>query len=322
MTTNVTTEDRTTTDTSMTTTSMSHTTTMTETRATFASLRELTAARDSLPMDWSRFNALFGEVTDADSLEDLEARAVAATIGACTRPGMTEQQARTVGDLCAMLADAEAEAADIPADDLCALLGELVAADDLPGLELALFKLTPHDGLAYVEKLRALADAAEPDRPADPEVVRAEKVRALVDCPKPGRVIGLELAGAVVDAMEHWHRLKTETPERRAIREAFAEASRLIDKFGEHDPRTMDAVIKAVELQDPGCCGRMLAECGIQMPKPDRCTDDGEPLYSLEAIAKALDADPEELEERARELEALGIGGVVRVAGDNAHTLQ
>ena len=129
----------------------------TDTRDTFTNLRELTTARDLLPIDWSRWNALFGEVSDAWSLEDLEARAVAATVGACTRPGMTDAQARTVGDLLAMLADAEAEAADIPGADLCALLRELAAADDLAGLELALFKLAPHDGAAYVEKLQAPA---------------------------------------------------------------------------------------------------------------------------------------------------------------------
>lgn len=302
-------------------TTTNHTTTMTETRATFASLRNLTAARDSLPMDWSRFNALFGEVDDADSLEELEARAVAATIGACTRPGMTEQQARTVGDLCAMLADAEAEAADIPADDLCALLGELVAADDLPGLELALFKLTPHDGFAYVEKLRALADAAEPDRPADPEAVRAEKVRALVDCPKPGRVIGLELAGAVVDAVEHWHRLKTETPHQRATREAFKAARALMDLHGDEDPRAFAAIVRAVNRQDPAFMDAKLKECGIHLPAPDRCTDDGTPLYSLGAIAKALDADPEELLVKAREMEAHGLG-VLQADTAAVHTLQ
>lgn len=297
-----------------------HAMTMTDTRTTFTNLRDLTAVRDSLPIDWGRFNALFGEVTDADSLEDLEARAVAATIGACTRPGMTEEQARTVGDLLGALADAEAEAAEIPGADLCALLGELVAADDLPGLELALFKLAPHDGSAYVEKLRALADAAEPDRPADPEAVRAEQVRALADCPKPGRVIGLELAGAVVDAMEHWHRLKTDTPRQKAAREAFKAARTLMDLHGEDDPRTFDAVIKAIELQDPGCCDRMLKECGITLPKPDRCTDDGTPLLSLEAVADALGADPEELLVKARELEGFGLGTLH--TDDNTHTLQ
>jgi hypothetical protein len=283
-------------------------TTLTDTRTTFTNLRELTAARDSLPIDRSSFNALFGEVCDTDSLEELEARAVAATIGACTRPGMTEEQAHTVGDLLGALADAEAEAAEIPDADLCALLGELVAADDLPGLELALFKLAPHDGLAYVEKLRTLADATDPGEPNDADAIRAEQVRALADCPKPGRVIGLELAGAVVDAMWHRHRLKTDTPHQKAVREAFKAARTLMDLHGDDDPRTFSAVIKAIELQDPGCCDRMLKESGIHLPKPDRCTDDGTPLFSLEAVADALGADPEELLVKARELEVHGLG--------------
>jgi hypothetical protein len=271
-------------------------------------------------MDWGRWNALFGEVTDADSLEDLEARAVAATIGACTRPGMTEQQARTVGDLLGALADAEAEAAEIPAADLCALLCELVAADDLKGLELALFKLARHDGRAYVEKLQALADAAEPDKPHDADAVRAEKVRVLVDCPKPGHVIGVELAGAVVDAVEHWHRLNTEMPHQKAVREAFKAARTLMDQHGDEDPRTFSAIIKAVNLQDPGFIDAKLKECGVHLPKPDRCADDGTPLFSLEAVAAALDADPDELLDHARELEAHGLG--VLHVGANTHRLQ
>jgi hypothetical protein len=295
-------------------------TTTTDTRATFNSLRELTAARDSLPIDWSRWNDLFGDISDADSLEALEARAVAATIRACTRPGMTDAQARTVGDLLGALADAEAEAADIPDADLCELLRELAASDDLAGLELALFKLAPHDGAAYVEKLQALANAAEPGQPHDADAVRAEQINALMNSPKPGRVIGADLAGAVVDAVQAWHRLKTDTPHRKAIREAFAHARALMDQHGEDDPRAFAAVIKAVNLQDPGCTDRMLKECGITLPKPDRCADDGTPLFSLNAVADALGADPEELLVKARELESLGLGAM-HTATDT-HTLQ
>lgn len=301
-------------------TTTNHATTMTETRDTFASLRELTAARDSLPMDWSRWNALFGEVTDADSLEDLEARAVAATIGACTRPGMTEQQARTVGDLCAMLADAEAEAADIPADDLCALLRELVAADDLDGLALAL-KLVQYSPGYYVEHLRALADAADPGELNDPERLRAEQVKALQASAKPGAVLGDELAGAAVDAMQAWGRLHAETPHQKAIREAFKAARALVDQHGEDDPRALGAIVHAVRLQDPGFIDKKLKECGIHLPAPDRCTAEGTPLYSLGAIAKALDADPEELLVKAREMQEHGLG-VLHDGAATVHTLQ
>ena len=296
-----------------------NTTTLTDTRDTFTNLRELTAARDLLPIDWSRWNALFGDIRDTDSLDDLEARAVAATIGACTRPGMTELQARTVGDLLGMLADAEADAADIPADDLCALLGELVAADDLDGLALAL-KLVPYSAGYYVEHLRAMADATDPGELNDPERLRAEQVKALQASAKPGAVLGDELAGAVVDAMQAWGRLHDETPKQKAIREAFKAARALIDLHGEDDPRAFSAIIKAVNLQNPGFIDEKLKECGIHLPKPDRCTDDGEPLYSLDAVAAALNADPDDLLDCAREMEAHGLG--VLHAANITHVLQ
>ena len=291
---------------------------ITDTRATFTSLRELTAARDALPIDWSRFNALFGEVGDADSLEELEARAVAATIGACTRPGMTEQQARRVGDLLGALADAQAEAEDIPADDLCVLLRELVAAADLDGLALAL-KLVRFDSTAYVEHLRALVDATDPSEPNDADRLRAEQVKALQASAKPGEVIGDTLAGAVVDAMQAWAALHAETPQQKAIREAFKAARALMDQHGEDDPRALGAIVHAVRLQDPGFIDAKLKECGIHLPSPDRCTADGVPMYSLEAVAAALDADPEELLVQARELEAHGLGVL---HATTTHTLQ
>jgi hypothetical protein len=296
-----------------------NTTTMTDTREVFASLRNLTAARDSLPMDWSRFNALFGEVGDDDSLEELEERAVAATIGACTRPGMTEQQARTMGDLLAALADAEAEAAEIPDADLCALLGELVTADDLDGLALAL-KLVPYSPGYYVEHLRALADATDPGELNDPDRLRAEQVKALQASAKPGAVLGDELAGAVVDAMQAWGTLHAETPHQKAVREAFKAARALIDRHGEEDPRAFAAIVHAVNLQNPAFIDEKLKECGIHLPKPDRCTEDGTPLFSLEAVADALGADPEELLVKARELEGLGLG--VLHTTTNTHVLQ
>lgn len=297
---------------------MSHT--MTDTRATFARLRELTAARDARPIDWGRFNALFGEVSDADSLEELEARAMAATIGACTRPGMTDVQARTVGDLLGALAGAEADAADIPAEDLCGLLRELVSADDLDGLALAL-KLVQYSPGYYVEHLRALADATDPGELNDPDRLRAEQVKALQASAKPGAVLGDELAGAAVDAMQAWGRLHAETPHQRTIREAFKTARALIDQYGEDDPRALGAIVHAVRLQDPGFIDEKLKECGIRLPAPDRCTTDGVPLYSLGAIADALDADPEELLVKARELEAHGLG-VLHADITNTHTLQ
>lgn len=294
-------------------------TTTTTTSDTFNRLRKLAAARDSLPIDWSRFNDLFGEAGEADSLEAVEARTRAAIVGACAR-SMTDEQAGTVADLLVMLDDAEDEAADIPPGELCAVLRELSAAGDADGLFLAL-TLSPHDGRAYADRLRALDDAADTAQPADAAAMRAELVRILVACPKPGRVIGPVTAEAILDGIEAWRRLTTETPEQRAIREAFAEARRLIDLHGEEDHRAFHAIVKAVELQDPGCCARMLAQGGITMPTPTRCAEDGTRLYSLEAVADALGADVGDLEAIAEEMEAVGLE--VRHAGPAAvHTLQ
>lgn len=291
-------------------------TTMTDTRADFARLRELTAARDSLPIDWSRWNALFGEVGDTD---DLEVRAVDATIGACTRPGMTEQQARTVGDLLDALADAQADAKDMHADHLAVLLRELATADDLDGLALAL-RLVPYCPGYYAKRLRALADATDPTEPHDHARLRHEQVKALQASTRPGQVLGDELAGAVLDALQAWATLHAETPHQRAVREAFREARRLIDLHGDEDPRAFAAIVRAVNLQDPGFIDAKLKESGIHLPKPDRCADDGTPLYSLDAVADALGAEPEELLVQAREMEAHGLG-VLHAAG-NTHALQ
>jgi hypothetical protein len=279
--------------------------TVTTTSDAFNRLRSLRAARDSLPIDWTRFGELFGEASEADNLEALEARTRAAIVGACAR-SMTDEQAGTVADLLVMLADAEDEAADIPPGELAGLLRELAAAGDADGLFLAL-TLSPHDGTAYADRLRALADAAGPAQPADAAAMRAELARILTACPKPGRVIGPVTAEAILDGIEAWHRLTTETPEQRTIREAFAHARALMDQHGQDDPRTMDAVIKALELQDPGCCARMLAQGGITMPAPTHCAEDGTRLYSLEAVAYALGADVSDLEAIAEDMEAVGL---------------
>lgn len=294
-------------------------TTTNTTSDTFNRLRKLAAARDSLPIDWSRFSDLFGEVGEADSLEAVEARTRAAIVGACAR-SMTDEQAGTVADLLVMLADAEDEAADIPPGELCAVLRELSAAGDADGLFLAL-TLSPHDGRAYADRLRALADAADTAQPADAAAMRAELVRVLVACPKPGRAIGPVTAEAILDGIEAWRRLTTETPEQHAIREAFAEARRLIDLYGEEDHRAFHAIVKAVNLQDPGFLAAGLKECGITMPAPTHCAEDGTRLYSLEAVADALGADVGDLEAIAEEMEAVGLE--VRHAGPAAvHTLQ
>ncbi|MFM2053197.1 MAG: hypothetical protein RL456_1234 [Pseudomonadota bacterium] len=235
------------------------------------------------------------------------------SLWACAR-SLTDEQAGAVADLLVLLADAEDEAADIPPDELCRLLGELAAAGDADGLFLALH-LSPHDGLAYVDRLRELVATADPAQLADATAARAELARILMDCPKPGRVIGPVTAEAILDGIEAWRRLTTETPEQRVIREAFAEARRLIDLHGEEDHRAFHAIVKAVELQDPGCCTRMLAEGGIVMPAPTHCAEDGTRLYSLDSIADALGADVGDLQAVAEDMEAVGLDMRRTVAG-------
>ncbi|GIX52095.1 hypothetical protein ACU6VJ_05125 [Sphaerotilus sulfidivorans] len=272
---------------------------------TFNRLRSLTAARDALNADWGRFHAVYTP-TGAESLEDLDELGRAAIRAALGQDDMPDAEAERIADLLADCAEAEEAADHMPAAELAALLVELTAAGDAAGLRLAL-NLSPHDSDAYVDHLRELADSVGPETQVDAATVRAEQVRALMASPKPGRSVTEELAGAIVDAIDAWARLKVETPEQRAIREAFAEARRLMDLHGDRDPRTMDAVIKALEWQDPGCCARMLAADGITLPTPTHCTAEGEPLYSLEALADALGADPEDLEAIAEEMEEVGL---------------
>lgn len=178
-----------------------------------------------------------------------------------------------------------------------------------------LLALAPYDPHAYVARLHALADAADPAEQTDPEQVRAEQVRALMACPKPGRAIGEELACAILDALQQWHLLTTETPEQRAIRQAFKRARHLLDTLGEDDPRTFDAIIKAIELQDPGCCDRMLKESGIHLPEPTHVNAEGQGLLTLEQVARALDADPQDLMQHVEQMEAVGMNVRQQPAG-------
>lgn len=282
-------------------------------------IEQFEAVIPRLPCDLRQFS---DRLADLHGNTEAEARqAIQKALQACARPGCT------IGDTFAALIDQTltdhaAARTGTYAEERAFLLEDLreaVAAEDEAGLAVAL-GMAPFSSSTYAASLRTLADAMNPDELADPERVQAARVRALRGAAT--ELLDDELIGAILTALDAWAVLHAETPHQKAVREAFKEAGTLMDTLGEDDPRTLDAVIKAVNLKEPGCCSRMLAECGIQMPKPDRCTDDGEPLYSLEAIAAALDADPDDLEEHARELEALGIGGVVRVAGDSTHTLQ
>ena len=199
------------------------------------------------------------------------------------------------------------------------LLAELVDATrtrDADSLLVALGK-APFSSTAYVDYLRALADATAPGEPNDPVRMRGDQVRALQS--SATAPMDDELAGTIVDALQAWNIARNETQQQKAIREAFTHARSLMDTLGEDDPRTFSAVIKALNLQDPGCTDRMLGECGIHLPQPDRCTPEGEPLYSLAAVADALGADPEELLVQAQELEGFGL---VALHNGISHVLQ
>jgi len=177
---------------------------------------------------------------DEDAPEDQERAAVDA---ACSRAGLSPDQAQAAFWLLGDLSDARADLEALPPDDLAELLRELVETGD------------PSD-----------------TRPADPAAVRAEQIRVLLACPKPGHTITPDLAAAIVDGMAAWHRLKVETAEQRAIREAFNEARRLMTLHGDRDPRTMDAVIKALELQDPGCWRKTGSPPRTARPRVSRST--------------------------------------------------
>jgi len=159
------------------------------------------------------------------------------------------------------------------------IIAALNAAHTVTDLEaaLALVSIDPY-------KLRAAAERLAEGDPSE-ETAQAYRL-AIVACGVP-----TEAVDAYLLAMA----LRTETPEQRAIREAFAEARHLMDTLGDDHPKTHAAVIHAIELQDPGCCARMASECGITLPEPDYRGDDGQPLYSTQAIAEAFDVPHEQV---------------------------
>lgn len=121
----------------------------------------------------------------------------------------------------------------------------------------------------------------------------------------PGAVLTVEDADAIVALLERF--IDAAAAHQDQKQQAFAEAQRLMDLHGEDDLRTMQAVLHAVELANPGCINGKLKECGVHLPAPSHHTEDGAPLFSLDAVAEALDADPEELMDTIEDLEDAGL---------------
>ena len=289
---------------------------LTETRNAFNRLRAATKARDAMPVDWTRFAELMGERPDEEADEALVERAAAAFIGAATVPMDRE------GALAAVEAVREKEYAsewieDIPDAGMAALLRELVDAEDLDGGVFAL-ALVPFSPRIYANNMRAMVDAADPSELRDADRLRTVTVQAIQESTLREEALSEELAGAVLDAIRACNALHAETPHQRAIRKAFKEARALMDLYGDDDMRTLSAVYEAMELQEPGCTMRMMRQCGINL-EPTHCGPNGEPLYSLDAVAASLDADPEELVEKVHELE--GMGFVMRAGEAEANRL-
>lgn len=181
---------------------------------------------------------------------------------------------------------------------------DAIAAGTIESMRAMLYRC-PVNWRAYIAALRACADAADPTAPVEPERVQATRIRLIRESAVPGHTIDAataadiaELADRLIDTMQAQEAKK---------QAAFAEARRLIDLHGDTDHRAMLAIIHAVNLQDPAFMDRALAESGIPMPKATHCNEAGEPLFSLDAIAEALHADPDDLVEIAAEMESVGL---------------
>ena len=271
---------------------------------------ELDEALACLPLDLEAFHArMAAAVASRAAASPAEAVSVVhEAIQACALPGhvIGAEFAALIDQAILTACQLKKAAAEHDRAELLADLAEGIRTRDADSLAVAL-GMAPFSSRAYVERLRTLADATEPGEPNDPDRLRAEQMEALKASAMPGTVLDDELAGAILDALNVWSDIRTETPEQRAIREAFAEARRLIDLHGEEDHRAFAAIVKAIELQDPGCCDRMLKAGGITLPTPTHCAEDGTPLVSLEAVADALGADVADLEAIAEEMEAVGM---------------
>lgn len=114
--------------------------------------------------------------------------------------------------------------------------------------------------------------------------------------------------------------------------ESFVEALKnhnaIVRLYGESSPEQCRAMIQAMEVAPPHITDEihdMACDMGI-MPAPSGCLDNGEPLFSLEAIADHLGIPPEEAERAMREMlaerESLGLSNAGVIAGrQQIHTI-
>lgn len=78
---------------------------------------------------------------------------------------------------------------------------------------------------------------------------------------------------------------------------ARRKARRLVEELGVEHPLAFMAVLDAVELSDPGATERALKESGITLPAPTHVDEAGNPFYTSEAIADALDVPHHQVQE-------------------------
>ena len=170
-------------------------------------IEQFEAVIPRLPCDLRQFSE---HLTDLHGTTEAEARqAIQKALQACALPGCT------IGDDFAALIDqtltghAQARTGTYAEERAFLLedLREAVAADDEAGLAVAL-GMAPFSSRAYVEHLRTLAAAMNPDELADPERVQAARVRALRGAAT--QPLDDELIGAILTALDVWAVLHAE----------------------------------------------------------------------------------------------------------------
>jgi hypothetical protein len=169
------------------------------------------------------------------------------------------------------------------------LIEKLTAATTEPELTAALndFQIDPKKLISAAAILKENGNTVTP-----------ECIAAVSDAGVPADAID-----AYFEALQRWHALVN----RRAISDAFEHAQHLMDTLGEEHPETMRAVMKALELQDPGVCDRILRESGFDLPATSYVNSAGVRMFALCDVATSLGVSQFEVLEKAAEL-GVGVG--------------